>query len=229
MQGLYFEPSGYFDDKLKRRDSKRRIKAKSKQSTSSKSDSLQSMMYQSRSNHLHNVTNSAKSSSKSKPSKSLNTGEDVFAAYQKKLKRRKRNKSRQISSNGVQELYSIEKDRITKDKFSRLFHDFEQTKSHINTNARDQNFRNKLAILNQNKQKNKADSYELIRQYFDSILDKKHSKHPLALLITRFCNLFHGQYSFSPEDFKNKSIYQMYAQFYKVYAYIVILAHIEYI
>ncbi len=60
------------------------------------------------------------------------------------------------------------------------------------------------------KKKNQSISYELITQYFDSILDKKYSNHPLALLITKFCNFFHGHYSFSPQDFKNKSIYQMY-------------------
>lgn len=106
-------------------------------------------------------------------------------------------------------MLGVEKQRITKDKLSRLFHDFESTKSYIDSLEGDQIFRRKLRDFNMEKQKNKAAAYELIQQHFTLILDKKLSKHPLARLIAKFSNLFHAQYSLSPEDFKNKSIYQM--------------------
>lgn len=216
MQGIsFFEPSGYFDDKLKRREKKKRPYYDNNHTIDhdlrrrSNSGGSSSKSFKS--------TKSLKSS-KSKNKKSNNgMPEDVFEAYKKKLKRKKLNRSKSMNSNGIRTIYSVEKERITKDKFSRLFHDFEATKSMIDKSERDQLFRSKLASLNQNKQKNKKDSFELIRQYFSSILDKKYSNHPLALLITKFCNLFHGQYSFSPQDFKFKSMQQMFSDLYTIY------------
>eukprot|EP01083_Nonionella_stella_P080311 220666_1 len=247
MQGMFFEPSGYFDDKLKRRDRKKALsnskrqlhistsvhstptghKAKAlRHSAGSKSVSnllsarTTSPIYQSHSSQtsLSNPYTNHKNHRKYRtPSKSLKPStppvtsmpDDVFEAYKKKLKRKKANRSQSMNSHGVQALLSIEKKRITKDKFSRLFHDFESTKTMIDKSERDQLFRSKLRTLNEHKRKNKAIAYELINQYFTSILDRKYSNHPLACLISKFSNLFHGQYSFSPEDFKNKSIYQI--------------------
>eukprot|EP01084_Bolivina_argentea_P235850 396731_1 len=296
MQGLVFEPVGYFDDKLKRRDKKKRgdiqpinpkFSSKSacstptgpppkhhRSSSSSFNKSCSSLlvdsshklthqnMYQptslqtslshqhhsshihspksdhsTKSNHKHhkshkshrhhngkshsrkrsgsgsstrsNHSHKSNRSSKENKTPQPQPTDDILEAYKKRLQRKKLRRTRSLNSNGATTLLNIEKERITKDKFSRLFHDFESTKSLIDKSERDQLFRTKLAKLNEKKQKNKAIAYELIRQYFDSILDKKYSNHPLALLITKFCNLFHGQYSFSPQDFKNKSIYQI--------------------
>ena len=258
MIGSFFEPSSYYDAKLRRRDRKNGIsqhpsrsnkggkKHRSKRDHISTAREAPSALYRSKSSETTSPTLSTRTlptsrtpgvdmysshhhhkykrskrrpstpSSASKSSSNLRADisaedppEDIFAAYQRKLKKKKRHRSAKMSSKGAQTLLGIEKDRITKDKFSRLFHDFEATKSYIHKLDGDQLFRRKLKEFNIEKHKNKAAAYELIQQHFTVILDKKQSKHPLARLITKFSNLFHAQYSLSPEDFKNKSNLQM--------------------
>ena len=54
----------------------------------------------------------------------------------------------------------------------------------------------------------KDQCFELIRKHFEGIYKKNNvHRHPLCLLIAKFCNLFHGKYSFSPEMFKQKSMF----------------------
>merc|ERR1712130_11459 len=93
-------------------------------------------MYQS-SSHKTSIANIRKhSDSGSMNNNSNNVPIDVFEAYKKKLKLKKQRRTKSMNTNGVQTILSIEKERITKDKFSRLFHDFESKKFQINNSER---------------------------------------------------------------------------------------------
>ena len=129
----------------------------------------------------------------------------IFERYKKKLKKNKQSRGAIRSQKELE----VRKATLTTDSLSLLFYEFESEFSTIANYRDDQAFRATLKTLNVKKRRNKAKSYEAIRQFFSGVFDHRKSQHPLSILIVKYCNLFHGRYSFSPEDFKHKSIAQM--------------------
>lgn len=145
---------------------------------------------------------------------SIVTKDEIFQKFLKRVKTHSKNRSQTMNAKD----FMIKKETLTTDNLSHLFFDFQSHYNLLQTSKLklqifelDHVFRKHLSFLNIQKRKNKRKSFEIIRAFFTKILSTNAnitSHHPFSTLITKYCNLFHGRYSFSPQDFKQKSILQ---------------------